>query len=280
MGGMVKKMKKKIKKEKWIKGTVQYFTTYKPFNEIQIHHLFYLLAICISLVIIQLSCCFNKKVIDTEPYYNSSCYAKPYKVLGKWYIPYKKVKKYSRIGIASWYGKKFHGRKTSNGEIYNMHKISAAHKTLPLGSYVNVCNLENNKNIIVRINDRGPFVDNRIIDLSYAAAKRIGMANQGTAKVKVDLIPASLIRKKEKSSFECFTVQVGAFKSKKNANELMSKLHKAYGNVHYQKIIGNNGSPIYRVYIGRCLQPKEAAGFEEKLAQNGFDALVMPISNL
>jgi len=91
-------------------------------------------------------------------------------------------------GIASWYGPNFHGRRTASGEIYNMYDYTAAHKTLPLGTYVRVINLENGKSVVVRINDRGPFVKNRIIDLSYAAAKKIDMIDKGTARVKLQII--------------------------------------------------------------------------------------------
>jgi len=93
-----------------------------------------------------------------------------------------------QIGMASWYGGKFHGRITTNGERYNMHKISAAHRTLPFGTLVRVTNLDNNKNVIVRINDRGPWISERVIDLSYGAAKKVDMVNDGVARVKLEVI--------------------------------------------------------------------------------------------
>ncbi len=121
-----------------------------------------------------------------EPYrmFNS----RPYTVLGKHYKPMTSGKGYHQIGHASWYGQKFHGHLTSNGETYNMFAMSAAHKTLPLPSYVRVTNLDNNKQAIVRVNDRGPFHDDRIIDLSYAAAVKLGYHNKGTARVKLEVI--------------------------------------------------------------------------------------------
>ena len=121
-----------------------------------------------------------------EPYrmFNS----RPYTVLGKHYKPMTSGKGYHQIGHASWYGQKFHGHLTSNGETYNMFAMSAAHKTLPLPSYVRVTNLDNNKQAIVRVNDRGPFHDDRIIDLSYAAAVKLGYHNKGTAQVKLEVI--------------------------------------------------------------------------------------------
>ena len=96
---------------------------------------------------------------------------KPYRVGKTWYHPVSEAKGYKEQGIASWYGKKFHGRKTSSGETYNMYAMTAAHKTLPLGTHLKVVNLNNDEEVVVRINDRGPFVRGRIIDLSYAAAK-------------------------------------------------------------------------------------------------------------
>lgn len=111
-----------------------------------------------------------------------------YKVLGKRYTPLTTGKGYSARGEASWYGQKFHGHLTANGEIYNMYEMSAAHKTLPIPSYVRVMNLENNKTVIVRVNDRGPFHERRLIDLSYAAARKLDMLKTGTAKVQLDVI--------------------------------------------------------------------------------------------
>lgn len=114
--------------------------------------------------------------------------SRPYTVLGKHYTPMLSGKGFEQIGHASWYGQKFHGHLTSNGETYNMFAMSAAHKTLPLPSYVRVTNLDNNKQAIVRVNDRGPFHQDRIIDLSYAAAVKLGYHNNGTAKVKIEVI--------------------------------------------------------------------------------------------
>jgi rare lipoprotein A len=112
---------------------------------------------------------------------------KPYTVAGRVYIPEEDVN-YSATGIASWYGDDFHGRFTSNGEIYDMNSISAAHKTLPLPSYVRVTNLGNKRSIVVRVNDRGPFAQDRVIDLSYKTAHLLGFHGRGLAKVKVDYV--------------------------------------------------------------------------------------------
>ena len=111
-----------------------------------------------------------------------------YKVAGKRYTPLTKVSSFSQTGKASWYGNQFHGRKTSSGERYNMNALSAAHKTLPIPSYARVTNTKNGKSVIVRVNDRGPFHGNRVIDVSKAAAQQLGFINQGTAHVKVEQI--------------------------------------------------------------------------------------------
>lgn len=115
-----------------------------------------------------------------------------YKVAGKRYTPLKKVSSFSQIGSASWYGSRFHGKKTSSGERYNMHAMTAAHKTLPIPSYARVTNLANGKSVVVRINDRGPFHSGRVMDVSKAAAAKLGFINKGTAKVRVEqIVPGS-----------------------------------------------------------------------------------------
>lgn len=119
---------------------------------------------------------------------------KSYKVGGKRYYPVTGDQPMVQTGHGSWYGKMFHGKKTSTGETYNMYAMTAAHKTMELPSYAKVTNLENGRSVIVRVNDRGPFVDNRIIDLSYAAASKLGYVNKGTARVKVERIRMADIR--------------------------------------------------------------------------------------
>lgn len=115
-----------------------------------------------------------------------------YKVAGKRYNPLKKVSSFSQTGSASWYGSQFHGRKTASGERYNMHAMTAAHKTLPIPSYARVTNLANGKSVVVRINDRGPFHGSRVMDVSKAAASKLGFINKGTAKVRVEqIVPGS-----------------------------------------------------------------------------------------
>jgi rare lipoprotein A len=113
---------------------------------------------------------------------------KPYTIAGKTYYPWADAKNYSETGVASWYGPKFHGRKTASGEKYNQNAMTAAHKTLPFGTKVRVKNVKNDKSVIVRINDRGPFAKGRIIDVSRAAAKKLDMINSGTAKVNIKVV--------------------------------------------------------------------------------------------
>lgn len=119
---------------------------------------------------------------------------KPYTVLGKRYVPDTRERPFRQRGYASWYGKQFHGRPTSSGEKYDMYAMTAAHTTLPIPCYVRVTHVGNGRSVIVRVNDRGPFHDKRIIDLSYAAAYKLGFINQGTAEVIVERIMPADIR--------------------------------------------------------------------------------------
>ena len=125
-------------------------------------------------------------VVQTEPLHTTANLS--YKVAGKQYQPTKKIEQFSQTGKASWYGPGFHGKKTSSGERFDMNTLSAAHRTLPIPSYARVTNLSNGKSVVVRINDRGPFHGNRVMDLSKAAAKELGFIHTGTANVKVEQI--------------------------------------------------------------------------------------------
>ena len=146
------------------------------------------LSICSCTVITKKN--INHKVNPKVEKYSKYGNPKSYKVFGKKYYTKKTHIGYSEEGIASWYGKKFHGRLTSTREIYNMYKLTAAHKSLPIPCYAKVTNLSNKKSIVVRINDRGPFKKGRIIDLSYAAAKKLGIVSKGIARVHVEAIDA------------------------------------------------------------------------------------------
>jgi rare lipoprotein A len=147
-------------------------------------------------------------------------------------------------GKASWYGAPFHGRQASNGEIYDMNKLTAAHRTLPFNSVVRVTNIANGKSTTVRITDRGPFVDNRIIDLSYAAAKEIGSIGPGVVPVRLEIISAI------DPHAGWFTVQIGAFRERANAEKLRDRLSSSYSSVAIQSFDSPKGS-YYRVHVGK-----------------------------
>lgn len=129
---------------------------------------------------------------------------KPYRIKGHAYYPLPSAHGYHKWGRASWYGKPFHGRKTSNGETYDMHSMTAAHKVLPMNTHLLVRNMENGREAIVRVNDRGPFVKGRIIDLSYAAAKQLGVVKKGTAKVELTALGEAVTVRREGRAIERF----------------------------------------------------------------------------
>ena len=203
-------------------------------------------------------------------------FPKPYKVYGKWYQPLPDSKGFRQSGIASWYGEDFHGKKTSSGEIYNMYALTAAHKTLPLGTYVRVRNLENNRRVDLRINDRGPFVKDRIIDLSYMAAKEIDIVGSGTARVEIVALATPVVSNGGTPHYEPvdlyagnFTFQVGAFVNRENAERLTAKLGKTYKNAHIA--VYDRGDQIfYRVRVGSFTSLEQAAAQEEILVRDGY----------
>jgi rare lipoprotein A len=205
-------------------------------------------------------------------------YPRPYRVNGRWYQPIPDARGFEQTGLASWYGRKFHGRKTSNGEIYNMYGMTAAHKTLPLGTFVRVHNLVNDKSVDVRVNDRGPFVRGRIIDLSYTAAKKINMVGPGTVRVRVKAlgVPSAKSAAGGATHYQPidyysgnFTFQVGAFAEEANARRLVHKLDKLYQNASVAPYFDGRRT-FYRVRVGRARTLEEAERFEQKLVQNGY----------
>ena len=156
---------------------------------------------------------------------------RPYTVLGRTYYPLQTAAGYDEVGMASWYGSDFHGRKTANGQTYNMYGLSAAHKTLPLGTRVRVTRLSNNASVILVVNDRGPFVSGRILDLSYGAAKKLGMVRDGVAKVRISAIgsaPSGTVTAKSSktkaSTAKRYHVRVGAFSQRANAERTRRSL--------------------------------------------------------
>jgi len=171
-------------------------------------------------------------------------------------------------GLASWYGADFHGKLTSNKEIYNMHDLAAAHKTLPFGTHVMVTNLNNGKSITVRINDRGPFVKGRIIDLSYAAAKALDMVGPGVVPVRIEVIP----QRSPKKLIVKYSVQAGAFIFKKNAHTLHKKLRRSYRHVYISQFKTPNHT-YYRVRI-KAGSLSEAEKIAARLNKDGYTAIV------
>ena len=174
-----------------------------------------------------------------------------------------------QTGVASWYGPNFHGKTTSNKEVYNMHDLTAAHKSLPFGTYVVVTNLNNGKSVTVRINDRGPFVKGRIIDHSYAAAKAVDMIGTGTAPVKLEI----LTKISPKRSSQKFSVQVGSFIQEKNAKSLKNELQKNFKNVYIARFKTVNQA-YYRVRI-KAKDQDSARTLAKRLIRAGFSAIVL-----
>jgi len=206
---------------------------------------------------------------------------KPYRVAGRWYVP-REDWNYDETGIASWYGRKFHGRRTANGEIFDMNKLTAAHRTLPLPSYVRVTNLENGRAINVRVNDRGPFVKGRIIDLSRRAAQLLGFAAKGTARVRVQIIrPDGTLGNRRKgkispphiASAEQLVrvpvfVQVGAFRSRKNAKAAKRRVARL-GPARIEPV-SLPGRTLYRVRIGPYQNLDKARRVLDRAIRIGF----------
>jgi rare lipoprotein A len=176
----------------------------------------------------------------------------------------------NEIGIASWYGHPYHGRPAANGEIYDMEQFTAAHRTLPFGTLVRVVNLENNKSVDVRITDRGPFVGDRVIDLSHAAARAIDMLGPGTARVRVEITrspPAPL------PGF--FAVQVGAFKVRANAERLQAEMQSRYGAAHI--VLRPGDPPLWRVLVGRAATVGAANSLATRIGSEHEGKLGQPI---
>ncbi|BCD67992.1 rare lipoprotein A [Nitratiruptor sp. YY09-18] len=197
---------------------------------------------------------------------------RPYTVNGVVYHPTVVAVGSKQRGIASWYGPNFHGKKTSNGEIYDMYKHTAAHKTLPMNTMVKVTNLRNGKSTIVRINDRGPFVANRIIDLSYSAAKELGVVGAGTAPVELEVLGFDKhIKQKETVAttpstqsvvLSDFAVQIGSFRRYQGAQ--ITKRRNAVVDNRYRAVIKKfivDGEPLYRVWLTGFRSEDEARDF-------------------
>lgn len=219
---------------------------------------------------------------------------KSYVVFGKRYYVMSSGKDYKERGIASWYGSKFHGKRTSSGEPYDMHAMTAAHKTLPLPAYVKVTNLKNGRQVILKVNDRGPFHENRIIDLSHTAAVKLGIKGTGTGLVEVESIspgesipamasvpkaipvaasaPAAVSDSaSDKQSAVSLYLQLGAFVSSQNAYQLKDRLNLALSaNQAYIVKTLKDAQQFYRVRIGPFNSIEQADSLVHTLNQKGF----------
>ena len=171
-----------------------------------------------------------------------------YVVFGKRYFVLDSAKNFKEKGMASWYGNKFHGNKTSNGEKYDMYAMTAAHKRLPLPSYVKVTNLNNNQSVVVRVNDRGPFHQGRIIDLSFAAASKLGIDKVGTAPVEISVVTTS--DKGLNSNKDTIAVQVGAFSVRSSAEKVKRQLSRLVSTKISISEVVSRGKKLYRVRLG------------------------------
>ncbi len=197
----------------------------------------------------------------------------PYTVLGKTYTVLPSEQGYSARGVASWYGEKFHGHKTSNGETFDMYKASAAHRSLPIPSFLRVTNLDNGRSIVVRVNDRGPFHDDRIIDLSWGAALKLGFADRGTARVQLEaLAPGKSGRRGPKAGTTAPSVsgelylQVGAFASLDSARKLLRRVRQFTDRpVFIRSAPGRGGGVLHRVRIGPVQGEAEARRLRRSL---------------
>lgn len=203
---------------------------------------------------------------------------RPYKVMGKKYYPTLAHIDDTFTGVASWYGPDFHAKKTSNGEIYNMYAMTAAHKTLPMNTVIRVDNLENGLSAIVRINDRGPFVKQRIIDLSNVAAHKIDMVKKGTAKVKITIlgfngkIATTYEERQETVSVGNYYIQVGVFSRIEGANVTKRKFELILDSNKYKVVLKDstlNDKKVKRVWISGFRSEDEAADFKESNGLTG-----------
>ncbi len=186
----------------------------------------------------------------------------------------KSVDGYSQIGIASWYGDKEHGNKTATGEKFNRYAYTAAHKTLPFGTVVRVTNLDNGRDVIVVINDRGPFIKGRIIDLSYSSARSVGLVKTGIAKVKVEVISSPSSR--SDSYFKpIYTLQVGSFSSQVNASSVKGNLSSELSDDVRIERVSVKGDTYYRVRVGMFSDRAQAESLKKKLRNYGYRGRVV-----
>ena len=200
-----------------------------------------------------------------------------YTINGRRYQTRPSSRGYVARGVASWYGVKFHGRKTSSGEPYDMYAMTAAHRSLPLPTYVQVTNLDNGRRVIVKVNDRGPFHDHRLIDLSYAAAVKLGFAERGTARVEVRAIdprrwpPKPSDTRRAAPGDAPLYVQVGAYRQRGNAERISRQLRDLGHGVYILPTTGDKpGQALYRVRMGPFHDMREASRLSADLRRRGI----------
>jgi rare lipoprotein A len=197
----------------------------------------------------------------------------PYTVNGVTYEIMDDYRNYREQGIASWYGTKFHGRKTSNGEIFDLYAASAAHKTLPIPSYVRVTNVDNGRSIVVRVNDRGPFHADRIIDLSYGAAVKLGYMAQGTAPVQVEVLNIAGVDDRRGTELGSYRyLQIGAYGSEVSAQRLRDELTSVVSAPVSVSPVDSGGSTLYRVRVGPVDDPDALGTVQQQLTDSGYSA--------
>ena len=229
---------------------------------------------------------------------------RPYSVFGREYVPATSLRPYKERGVASWYGRKFHGEKTSTGEVYDMYTMTAAHPTLPLPSYARVTNVATGKSVVVRVNDRGPFLHNRVIDLSYAAAHRVGIAQKGSGEVEVEAIlpgtatmlaaaplpplatpasaagaaiaPSPVEPIPAPGAATGYAVQMGAFSSYANAQNFLEHVQNQMATAQVEaKVRQVDG--LFKVYVGPYADRDEARRVAQRLESAfGFATAVAP----
>jgi len=203
---------------------------------------------------------------------------KSYVVFGKRYYVMASSKGYNEHGIASWYGSKFHGRRTSSGEPFDMYQVTAAHRSLPLPTYVEITNLDNDRKIIAKVNDRGPFHSKRIIDLSYAAAAKLGILAKGTGRVQVRALDPSLELRNSgetQSSSEAFYIQVGAYGEEGNAWAMQRRLQRLFNRQGVVLYTESEGAKLSRVRIGPLKNRQQADAVLQRLEQEGISSYAL-----
>lgn len=195
----------------------------------------------------------------------------PYTVNGQQYEILQDASDYKQRGTASWYGTKFQGHETSNGEIFDLYQATAAHKTLPIPCYARVTNLANGRSVVVRVNDRGPFHDDRLIDLSYAAAIKLGYMEQGTAQVEVEVIRITGVDDRRNAPGGSYRyLQLGAYGSEASARRLQSELQALIAAPVSVSPVQSGDDLLYRVRIGPVGDGDELLAVQETLAKGGY----------